>query len=181
MQQYFFTATKVFIKVEESKPMRKFFESTAHIITNIIDFFYPLCRKWCSPQFFRYGVCGAGNMVLDWVLYFIVYNFILQHRMLHLGFVTLSSHIATLCVVFPITLLTGFYLSKYVTFTNSNLRGKVQLIRYIAIVLINLLVNYAGLKLFVDVCGIYPTPSKMLITVITVTFSYFAQKYFTFK
>ena len=120
-------------------------------------------------------------MVLDWVLYFIVYNFILQHRMLHLGFVTLSLHIATLCVVFPITLLTGFYLSKYVTFTNSNLRGKVQLIRYIAIVLINLLVNYAGLKLFVDVCGIYPTPSKMLITVITVTFSYFAQKYFTFK
>ncbi len=161
--------------------MRKFFKLAGRIVTNIIDFFYPLCSRWCSPQFFRYGVCGVGNLVLDAVLYFIVYNFVLQHRMLHLGFVTLSSHIATLCFVFPITLFSGFFFSKYVTFTSSSLRGGVQLVRYASIVLINLLVNYAGLKLFVDVCGIYPTPSKMLITVITVTFSYFAQKYFTFR
>ena len=161
--------------------MRNFFQQTGRIIIRCIDFFYPLFRRWCTPQFFRYAVCGVSNMLFDWVLYFVVYNFILCHRMLSLGFVTLSSHIATLAIVFPITLATGFYLSKYVTFTQSTLRGTTQLFRSILVVIINLAINYFGLKLFVDVCGIYPTPSKMMITVITVAVSYFCQKYFTFK
>lgn len=163
-------------------------QTLAQIITKITDFFYnfaekmvPGFSKMMSREFFRYGFCGGGNMVLDWVLYFLVYNFVLRHEMLHLGFVTLSSHIATLCIVFPITLLTGFWLNKYVTFTQSSLRGWHQLYRYIVIVIINLAVNYFGLKLFVDVCGFYPTPSKMLVTVITVAISYFGQKYYSFR
>ena len=87
----------------------------------------------------------------------------------------------SLLIVFPITLLTGFWLNKYVTFTQSSLRGYKQLWRYILIVAVNLLVNYFGLKLLVEVCGIYPTPSKMIITIITVIISFFGQKYFTFK
>lgn len=150
-------------------------------IRKIIDWLYAPFRRWCSEEFFRYGVCGAGNMVLDWVLYFLVYNFVLRHRMLDLGFVTLSSHIAALCIVFPITLFTGFWLNKYVTFTHSTLHGGRQLVRYISIVVLNLAVNYFGLKLLVDVCGVYPTPSKMIITVITVAISYFGQKYFSFR
>ncbi len=160
----------------------------AQIITKIIDFFYknvekvvPQFGKMVSPQLFRYGFCGGSNMVLDWVLYFIIYNFVLRHEMIHLPFVTISSHIATLCIVFPITLLTGFWLNKYVTFTQSSLRGWHQLFRYVVIVGVNLLVNYLGLKLFVDVCGWYPTPSKMLVTLITIVISYTGQKYYTFR
>lgn len=153
----------------------------ASIITAIIDFFYKPFRNICSEQFFRYGACGAGNMVLDWVLYFITYHFLLKQNNLNLHFITLSSHIAALCIVFPITLLTGFWLNKYVTFKQSSLNGWNQLFRYILIVFCNLLINYLGLKLLVDVCGVYPTPSKMLITLITVAVSYFGQKYFSFK
>ena len=40
---------------------------------------------------------------------------------------------------------------------------------------------YFGLKLFVELCGIYPTPSKMIITIITIVISFFGQKYFSFK
>jgi putative flippase GtrA len=68
-----------------------------------------------------------------------------------------------------------------VTFTQSSLRGYKQLSRYILIVAVNLLVNYAGLKLLVDVCGIYPTPSKIIITLVTVMISFFGQKYFSFR
>ncbi len=153
----------------------------ASTITKIVDFFYRPFVNICSEQFFRYGACGAGNMLLDWFLYFIVYNFVLRHNDLHLYFITLSPHIAALCIVFPITLFTGFWLNKYVTFKQSSLSGWHQLFRYILIVLCNLLINYLGLKLLVDVCGIYPTPSKMIVTIITVVFSYFGQKYFSFK
>ena len=163
-------------------------QAIAQIITKIIDFFYkkvekvvPEFSKMVSPEFFRYGFCGAANMVFDWVLYFLIYNFVLRHEMIHIGPITISSHIAAFCIVFPITLFTGFWLNKYVTFTQSSLRGWHQLYRYIVIVGVNLLVNYFGLHFFVDVCGFYPTPSKMLVTVITVAISYFGQKYYSFR
>lgn len=150
-------------------------------ITKIIDFFYPPFKKIIPRQIFRYLACGGGNMFLDWVLYFLVYNYVLKHQMLHIGFITMSSHIAALSVVFPITFFTGFYLSKYVSFSASTLKSRSQLVRYVLVAAVNLLINYLGLKLFVDICGIYPTPSKVIITVICVAFSFVLQRYFTFK
>ena len=161
-------------------------QTLSQIITKIIDFFYRPFSKYIPQQLFRYAACGGGNMLLDWVLYFIIYNFIIGHELVYIHFpfdyqLCLTPHIFTLLIVFPITLLTGFWLNKYVTFTQSSLRGYKQLWRYFLIVIVNLLVNYFGLKIFVEVCDIYPTPSKMIITVITVIISFFGQKYFSFK
>ncbi len=159
----------------------------AQIITRIIDFFYRPFSKWISEQLFRYAACGGGNMVLDWVLYFLIYNFVIGHDLVYYQLpitnyqLCLTPHIATLCIVFPITLLTGFWLQKHVTFTASKLDGWRQLLRYVSIVAINLAVNYFGLKLCVEIFGWYPTPSKMLITLITVAISYFGQKYYSFR
>lgn len=174
----------------------------AQIITKIIDFFYPPFRRFMSEQLFRYAACGGGNLVLDWVLYFLVYNFVIGHELVYIslpfregmgvGSLCLTPHIATLCIVFPITLLTGFWLQKFVTFQTPNkgetpnLQTKTQsqtpkqLSRYILIVFINLAINYFGLKICVEILGWYPTPSKMFITLITVAVSYLGQKYFTF-
>jgi len=146
-----------------------------------IDFFYPSFRKHMTNQFFRYGVVGASNLVFDWVLYFVIYNFILQHRMLNLGFVTLSSHIASLSLKLPIVLFSGFMLQKYVTFSYSELRGRIQLFRYLIVFLINLTISYIGLKILVDYFRFYPTPSNMAISILTVGISYYSQKNYTFK
>ncbi len=162
----------------------------AHFITKIIDFFYRPFEKLVPEQLFRYAMCGGGNMVLDWVLYFLVYNFVIGHDLVYLNFhllqspnlqICLTPHIATLCIVFPITLFTGFWLNKYVTFIHSSLHGFRQLVRYILIVAVNLAINYFGLKLCVEVWGWYPTPSKMFITILTVFISFFGQKYFSFR
>ena len=127
-------------------------------------------------------------MLLDWVLYFLIYNFVVGHQLINFQFSifnfqfaqAITPHIATLCIVFPITLFTGFWLNRHVTFTRSYLRGKTQLMRYIMVVALNLAINYFGLKLCVDILGWYPTPSKMLITLLTVIISFFGQKYFSF-
>ncbi|MBP1677996.1 MAG: hypothetical protein H6Q20_2555 [Bacteroidetes bacterium] len=161
--------------------MRQLLESTGRWITRMVDFFYPPFRRYMPLQFFRYGVTGVANMAFDWVLYFLTFHFLLQKEMLHLGFVTISSHIAAMFIVFPVTFMSGFLLQKYVTFTSSELRGKVQIVRYLSVVVANLLLNYAGLKLLVDFLHIFPTPSKMIVTVVTTLFSYFSQKSFTFK
>ncbi|MDO9633914.1 MAG: GtrA family protein [Paludibacter sp.] len=161
--------------------MRKILKSSGSGIRRIVDFFYPPFRKYMSVEFFRYGATGAANLVFDWILYFCIFHFILHQQMLHLGFVTLSSHIAALVLSFPISFTTGFLLQKYVTFTASDLRGKVQLFRYAIVVIVNLTINYLGLKLLVDVFGWYPTPSKMVITILATGVSYISQKRYTFR
>ena len=150
-------------------------------IQKVVDYTYPLCRRIVPLQVYRYGICGGANIVFDWVLYFLVYNGIFKDKLFHLGFVTLSPHIATLAIIFPVTTLTGFLLQKYVTFTMSDLRGRVQLKRYLMVVVVNLLINYAGLKLCVDYLNFYPTPSKMMVTIVAIIFSYIVQKTYTFK
>ena len=161
--------------------MRNLFVTIGNSIRGVIDFFYPPFSKYMAIQFFRYGVSGVANMIFDWVLYFLVFHFVLHQQMLHLGILTLSSHIAALFITFPITFLSGFLLQKYVTFSSSELRGHVQLFRYFVVLLANLLLNYLGLKLLVDTMRVFPTPAKMVVTVFTTLFSYFSQKKYTFK
>jgi len=101
--------------------------------------------------------------------------------MLNLGVVTLSSHIATMTVKIPIVVISGFFLQKYVTFSNSKLSGRVQLLRYSTVFFINLVINYLGLKILVDGMDLWPTPSNMIISLLTVFISYFSQKHYTFR
>ncbi len=161
--------------------MSEVFTNLGLKIRKKIDFLYPPFRKYISQDFFRYGVIGTANLVFDWVLYFSFFHFVLKKEMLYLGFITLSSHIAALALSFPISFLSGFLLQKHVTFTLSKLKSNVQIVRYGLVVLLNLSVNYFGLKLLVDIMGWYPTPSKMGITIITVIISFLLQKKFTFK
>ncbi|MDD4489146.1 MAG: GtrA family protein [Paludibacter sp.] len=161
--------------------MRKFLKASGGGIRRIVDFFYPPFRKYMSVEFFRYGATGVANLVFDWVIYFCIFHFILHQQMLDLGFVTLSSHIAAFLLAFPFSFTSGFLLQKYVTFNNSDLRGKVQLFRYGIVVVANLVINYIGLKLFVDVFGWFPTPSRMAITIVAAGVSYISQKKYTFR
>lgn len=150
-------------------------------ITDIINWFYQPFSKIIPSETFRYAVTGGSNLVLDIILYFLVYNFVLHKNMLNLGFATISSHIAAFLIVFPVTFITGFILAKYITFTGSPLRGKIQLVRYALSVGGSLFLNYFLLRLFVEAFLFWPTVAKMITTVFVVTYSYLIQRYFTFK
>ncbi len=150
-------------------------------IISTIDWFHQPFSKYISEETFRYGVTGGANSALDIFLYFICYNFILDKKIINLKIVSISPHIGAFLIVFPITFTTGFLLAKYITFTQSVLRGRIQLIRYGISVGGSILLNYILLKLFVEVAGLYATPSKILTTAVVICYSFMAQKHFTFK
>lgn len=161
--------------------MRKKFIFVGRLISRAIDFFYPPFRKYMTLQFFRYGFTGAANVGFSLVLYFAVYNFVLRQQMLPLGFFTFSSHIGTLILTFPVSTFFGFLLQKYVTFTDSDLRGSVQLYRYFVVAVANLGINAFFLKILVDGFHFWTTPSQMAATFFCILISYFSQKKYTFK
>lgn len=130
---------------------------------------------------FRYAACGGTNVALDITLFFIAYNFIFKKQILELGFIAFQPHIAAFLFSFVITFPVGFLLSKYIVWTDSVVKGRIQLFRYFVIVMMNLLFNYFFIKLFVEYFHIYPTIAKVMTTVILIIFSYLSQKHYTFK
>lgn len=151
------------------------------LIIQFIDYFYTPFRKYIPLETFRYAATGGANTVLDIFLYFIFYNYILDRTIVDVKIVSISPHIAAFLIVFPITFFTGFLLAKYITFTSSEIRGSTQLIRYMISVSGSIFLNYVFLKLLVEYGGIWPTMAKGITTGIVVIYSYFAQKFFTFK
>ena len=152
-----------------------------NLVTSFIDYFYPPFKKFLNLQTFRYIICGGTNTFLDIVIYFLSYNFILQKQVFFLGTVAVKPHVMAFLMSFVISFPTGFYLNRYVVFTGSILKGRVQLFRYLLLVIICIILNYVFIKLFVEQFDIYPTVAKILTTFIVVTFSYVTQRYFTFK
>jgi len=152
-----------------------------NLLIQFIDWSYKPFQKYIPLETFRYAATGGINTAFDILLYFIFYSYVFDKQNLDLHLVTLSPHIAAFVFVFPITFTTGFILAKYVTFTQSPLKGRIQLFRYGVSVGGSILLNYFLLKLFVESFGWYATVSKILTTLVVIVYSYIIQKHFTFK
>lgn len=150
-------------------------------IIAFIDFFYPAFKRIFPIQTYRYAVCGGSNVLLDILLFYLAYHYVLHELPLDLGFVVIKAYNAALFMAFCITFPLGFVLSKYIVFQGSYLRSRVQLFRYCLVVGTNLVLNYVLLKVLVQYMSFYPTVAKISATVIIVTFSYLSQKHFTFR
>ena len=151
------------------------------MLISLIDTLYikPLERV-ISRQMFGYFLCGAANMALDTLWYFLTYHYVVMARNIDLGIVVVSPHIAALIIVFPITFFTGFLLNRYVAFRATQQRTTKQLFRYALSVVGSILLNYALMKLFVELCYVWPTIAKMMTTIIVALYSFLAAKYFSF-
>ncbi|HTN05402.1 GtrA family protein [Agriterribacter sp.] len=151
------------------------------LIISVLDFLYIPFEKIIDRQTFRYIACGGSNTVMDIVIYFISYHFILQKQIVHTPLISISPYIAAFIISFLVTFPTGFLLMRNIVFPGSSLRGRVQLFRYFMLVVVCVLLNYIFIKLFVEWFHIYPTVAKIWTTAIVISFSYLTQRHFTFK
>lgn len=161
--------------------MRRHIYNVRDFILPVIDFFYPPFRRLMNLQTFRYAAAGGGNTLLGFLVYFISYKYILNEQQLHLGFYAFKAHVAALFFSFCITFPIGFFMSKYVVFNDSRMKGRIQLFRYFMICMFNLALNYILLKILVERAHVYPVFAQILTTMIVILFSYLAQRHFSFK
>jgi len=152
----------------------------ADYIRKTVDFFYLPPFRFVPLVTFRYAAVGGLNLLYGIVQYWFIYNFILFQKDVDLGIIVISAPIFAFLINFAITFLTGFWLMKYVTFQQSRLSGRRQIIRYSIVVAINILVNYFGLKILIGL-GVYPSIANVLIQPIAVAISYFLNSRFSFR
>lgn len=152
-----------------------------NLLIPIIDFFYPPFRKIMPIQTFRYAACGGGNALLAFLGFVFFYRFVFTEEIYHLPFYAIKHYNLALFTSFSISFVVGFVLNKYVVFTASNLKGRVQLFRYILSYSFNVLINYLLLMFLVEYLHLNAILGQIITTVILTIISYNSQHRFTFK
>ncbi len=132
-------------------------------------------------QTYRYAFCGGANAAFGLLTYFIGYRFLFAGRIFDMGFFAFKPHIAALFLSSTITFFIGFLLNRYVVFTSSYLRGRIQLFRYFLSFAFNLVVNYLMLKLLVEILHLDAVWSQVITIILVIGISYLTQKHFTFR
>lgn len=150
-------------------------------ILAFIDFFYPPFKKFISLHNFRYLATGGSTFVLGLVIFYLAYNYLFLTEEVKVLSITLKRNTMALMVEFAIVIPYSFLLNKYVIFTHSEVKSRTQLFRFLNLQFINMLLNYVLLKFFVEILGIYPTISRLVVSVAIAGFSYLYQHYFTFS
>lgn len=142
-------------------------------------------RRWffrfIPEQSYLYMACGGINLVFDMMVFFVSYHFIFREQNFKTPFFTFSPHVASLLLSFLISTPTGFFLSRYVVWTNSVVRGRNQAVNYLSVVLLCVAMNTGLLKLFVETFHFRLFLARFLTCIIVVTTSYFLQRFFAFK
>ncbi len=162
----------------------------------MIDFFHRPFSRWIDAQTFRYLASGGSNAAMNIVVYAVAYNFILHKEAVVItlsrsgtpllggllpAVLTVAPHVAAFVIAFCVSFPYGFLMSRYVVFTESSLRGRIQLFRYSLLVLVCVWLNYVLIKMFVEMFHFKASIGNILTQAIVALFSYTTQRYFTFK
>ena len=154
-----------------------------NIIRAFLDLFYPLVSRIFDKTTYYYAVAGSTNLVLGWALFWVLDHWIINRKTVELPFFEHPVHsysvIAAICGVF--SFLFGFLMMRYVVFTESQLKGRVQFFRYGLSALISATVNWILIKLMVDTFAWNASLCNVFASVVVVTISYFLQRKFSFR
>jgi len=158
----------------QSSTMRK-------LILAVIDFFYPPFKGFISQHNFRYLATGGSVWLLGNVIYYLAFHYLFLTDDVNFMWFTLKRETAALAVDFLVVIPYSFLLNRYVIFTHSEVKAHIQLLRFLNLNFINILLTYVMQKFFIEYLGIYPTISKVVVSVLIAGFSYLYQHYFTFS
>jgi len=150
-------------------------------ILKFIDFFHPPFSKFISLHNFRYLATGGTTFLLGYLAFYFSYYYIFTEEEVDVLFFTLKRGTAALAVDFAIAIPFSFLINKYLVFTHSEVKGYVQLLRFLNLQWINILSNIFLYKFLVEILFIYPTISRLAVSILIAAFSYLYQHYFTFS
>ena len=156
-------------------------ESMREIILACIDFFHPPFKRFISQHNFRYLVTGGSSAALGILIYAISFKYLFPKPETEILGMVFKRDTVALIIDFAVVIPYSFLMNRYVIFTHSEVRGRIQLLRFLNLNFINILLTTILLKFCVEIMGIYPTVSRVLVTILIAGFSYLYQHYFTFS
>ncbi len=138
-------------------------------------------HKITSNNVVRFFLSAGVATLVDVIVYFITINYFIKESRVQIGNYSASDHNFALCISYSFGVVVNFLLTKYAVFNESELGGVKQFRRFALIAFLGFFANYGLLRLFVEVFGFYPTPSRIIAALSLGVASYYVHKLFTFK
>ncbi len=141
-----------------------------------------MVRKVLNNKIVRYVFSAGTATAVDISVYFIFFNYIFQKQdipILHLA--VLSAPTASLIVSYTCGLITNFFITKYLVFNDSDLKGIHQLLRYVLVALVILILNYFLMSFLIKVLNWYPTIARIISALSIGILSFVIHKFYSFK
>lgn len=153
----------------------------SRFIIRFIDFFHPPFAKIIPIETFRYGATGGSNALLNLIIFYLSYTYVLKAHTIVVGGFTVTPYIAAYLMALSISFPVGFLLNKYVVFQQASGRGRHQIMLYAVLTVTTLMIHYSLLHFLIGYLGFWATPSEAFIIVLMAVFSYFFQSRVTFR
>lgn len=141
-----------------------------------------MIKKVFQFKLIRYGMAAGIATVVDVSIYFIAFNYIFKKQDIHLmQFLVLGAPTASLVLSYSCGLITNFTITKYFVFTESDLRGHHQLMRYVMVAVLVLFLNYGFMSFLIRTMEWFPTIARATSAIIIGFISFAIHKVFSFK
>lgn len=140
-----------------------------------------LSKKIFRLRVVRYFCTAITATSVDVFVYFLAYNFVVQKKDFHLSnVITIGAPTISLMISFCFGLATNFYLTRKFVFIESDLRVRHQFMRYTAVALGALVLNYFLMNFLIKEFQWYPTLARATAAVSIGVISFAVHKTFSF-
>jgi len=141
-----------------------------------------MIKDFLNNKIIRYFFSAGLATVVDVSVYFVAFNFIYEKQDIHLfDLMVLSAPTGSLILSYTCGLLTNFLITKYLVFTESDLRGIHQLARYVLVAILILLLNYLFMSFLIKILDWYPTFSRIVSALTIGLLSFVIHKFYSFR
>lgn len=140
-----------------------------------------LLAKTFQSKIVKFFLSAGTATLIDVFIYFVTINYVFNHQRIHFYSFSASAHTFTLVISYSFGVVANFLLTKYAVFNQSEVASSKQFFRFSLIAFIGFFANYGLLRFFVEICGFYPTFSRVTSALSLGIASYYIHKLFTFK
>lgn len=146
-------------------------------ISNPISFKHNFFQHKVVKFFLSAGIAT----LVDVFIYFLIFSYILEKKRVDVFNYKASAHEFSLLISYSCGVVVNFLLTKYAVFNESDLASRKQFSRFVLIASIGFFANYCLLRFFVEICGFWPTISRIFSALSLGIASFYIHRLFTFK
>ncbi|MFD1631363.1 GtrA family protein [Pseudopedobacter beijingensis] len=138
-------------------------------------------QKFLQYKIVRFFLSAGIAAIADFILYYIIINFIITTKTVDVLGRTVKSHEFCLLLSYSFGVLVNFTITKFTVFTESTLKNRQQFSRFISVAFIGFFANYGLLRFFVEFFDMIPTFARVASALSLGFASYYIHKFFTFR
>jgi putative flippase GtrA len=138
--------------------------------------------EFLQSRVFKYFIAAGVATVVDVGLYYLCFNFAFDKQPVNLiGSFVLKATTASLIISYSCGLVTNFSISKFLVFTDSDMKTSSAFFRFVMVALFVLVLNYFFMNFLIHQLQWYPTISRAVSALSIGVLSFLFHKFFTFK